>query len=268
MPHESSKIPRYEGPAQLDTTVAGHYNKIIKEETIMSSKTQAAKAAQQNTGAYDVKIHAVHLDGPVLADVSATYNRCFAMRGLKLVSGEDGPYVTMPGYQSARGFVEVCTTNSPEVYERLKGAVLDAYRQKLTQMREQSLGATKQEQAQNAPAREQIPTTVGVKINTLREGPTLADASIDVGGAFTVNGVRIVNSENGLFVGMPGYRTASGYNDICFPCTTEFHEQVKNSVLNGYQQAIAQVYDQTAAAAPEQAQEQSAAPSMGMAQSM
>ena len=244
--------------------MAGHSNKIIREVITISNKNHAAKAAQQNTGAYDVKIHAVHLDGPVLADVSATYNRCFAMRGLKLVSGEDGPYVTMPGYQSARGFVEVCTTNSPEVYERLKGAVLDAYRQKLTQMREQSLGATKQEQAQNAPAREQIPTTVGVKINTLREGPTLADASIDIGGAFTVNGVRIVNSENGLFVGMPGYRTVSGYNDICFPCTSEFHEQVKNSVLNDYQQAIAQVYDQTAAAA----QEQSAAPSMGMAQSM
>lgn len=266
MQHESSKISQYAGPAQLNTTVAGHYNKIIREVITISNKNHAAKAAQQNTDAYDVKIHAVHLDGPVLADVSATYNRCFAMRGLKLVSGEDGPYVTMPGYQSARGFVEVCTTNSPEVYEQLKGAVLDAYRQKLTQMREQSLGAPKQEQAQNAPAQEQIPTTVGVKINTLREGPTLADASIDIGGAFTVNGVRIVNSENGLFVGMPGYRTASGYNDICFPCTTEFHEQVKNSVLNGYQQAIAQIYDQTAAAAPEQ--EQSAAPSMGMAQSM
>lgn len=230
----------------------------------MSSKNQTAKAEQQNPTAYDVKIHAVHLDGPVIADASATYNGCFAIRELKLMRGDKGPYVSMPGYQSARGFVEVCTPNSPDVYEQLKAAVLDAYRQKLTQMREQSLGVVQQEQ--EAPVREQIPTTVTAKINTLRDGPTLADATVDIGGAFTVSGVRIVNSENGLFVSMPSYRTASGYSDACFPCTSEFHEQVKNDVLNGYQQTLSQIVDQTAASAP--VQEQGAAPCMSMGQTM
>ena len=229
------------------------------------SKNQTVKTGQQSPTAYDVKIHAVHLDGLVIADASATYNGCFAIRGLKLVKGDDGPYVSMPGYQTARGFVEVCTPNSPDVYEQLKTAVMDAYRQKLTQMRDQSMNPS-QEPRQEAPVREQIPTTVAAKINTLRDGPTLADVSVDIGGAFTVSGVRIVGSENGLFVSMPSYRTANGYSDACFPCTTEFHEQVKSDVLNSYQQTLSQIYDQTAGAAPEQGQ--APAPGMSMEQTM
>ncbi len=230
----------------------------------MSSNKQTMKTGQQDSGAYDVKIHAVHVDGPVIADASVTYNGCFAIRGMKLVKGDDGPYVAMPGYQSARGFVEVCTPNTPDVYEQLERAVLDAYRQKLAQMREQSLGAARQEQ--ETPVREQRPTSVAARINTLRDGPTLADVTVDVGGAFTVSGVRVVGSENGLFVSMPSYRTANGYSDACFPCTSEFHEQVKNGVLDAYQQTLSQICDQTAASAPEQ--EQRSAPGMSMAQTM
>lgn len=227
----------------------------------MSNKNQRANT--QNTGACDVKIYAVHLDGDVLADASVTYNGCFAIRGLKLMKDDNGGvYAAMPGYQSARGFVEVCTPNDPDVYEQLKDALLDAYRQKLTQMREQSLGTAQKEQ--EIPAREQTPTAVAVRVNTLRDGPALADVSIDVGGAFTVNGARIVSSENGLFVSMPRLKTASGYTDACFPCTSEFHEQVRNAALDAYQQTLAQVCDQTAA--PKQRQEP--AQGMSMVQTM
>lgn len=210
----------------------------------MSNNT-TVKNEQQIPGVYDVRIRAIHLDGPVLADVSATYNGCFAIRGLKLVKGDDGPYVAMPGYESAHGFVEVCTPNTPEAYEQLKEAVLDAYRQKLARMREQSFAFATEPRQENA-VREPIPTAVSAKINTLRDGPTLADVSVNIDGAFTVSGVRVISSENGLFVSMPSYRTASGYSDTCFPCTTEFHEQVRSDVLNAYQQTLSLIYDQTA----------------------
>ena len=235
-----------------------------------NSKTQAVKAPQQNAAqeqarsVYDVKIQAVYPNGgDIIADASATYNGVFAIRGLKLAKDENGPYVAMPGYQSVKGFVEVCTPTGPDVYDQLKNAVLSAYRQSLALMREQGVGTA---QEQNPSEREQIPTPVAVKITALRNGPTLADATVEIGGAFTVSGTRIVNSENGLFVSMPSIKTDSGYMDACFPCTSEFHEKVKGAVLDGYQQALTQLYDQTAADAPEQTQ--GSAPAMGMTQTM
>lgn len=42
----------------------------------------------------DVKIHSLHASGPVLADASVNLNGCFAIRGVKVVEGSNGPFVT------------------------------------------------------------------------------------------------------------------------------------------------------------------------------
>ncbi|NBI80417.1 SpoVG family protein, partial [Anaerotruncus colihominis] len=47
----------------------------------------------------DVKIHSLHASGPVLADASVNLNGCFAIRGVKVVEGSNGPFVSMPSYK-------------------------------------------------------------------------------------------------------------------------------------------------------------------------
>ena len=82
---------------------------------------------------------------------------------------------------------------------------------------------------------------IDVKIHAIHtEGTTLANASVTLNDCFAVRGVRIMQGTGGPFVSMPSYKTGEGYRDICFPCTAAFHRQFHDTVINAYQQALAQ----------------------------
>ena len=93
-----------------------------------------------------------------------------------------------------------------------------------------------------APQWEVLPMQAEVKIHSLHTGSSvLADASITLNGCFAVRGVRVMNGSNGPFVSMPSYKTQGGYKDVCFPCTTEFHQELQKAVLDAYRQALTQI---------------------------
>ena len=108
-----------------------------------------------------------------------------------------------------------------------------------------------------APAQEGLPMQMDVRIHSLHAGgPILADASVTLNGCFAVRGLKVVQGSNGPFVSMPSYTGRDGYKDICFPCTKEFRQQFQQTVLNAYQQALAQL--------PQRRQEQSGPPAPEM----
>lgn len=92
--------------------------------------------------------------------------------------------------------------------------------------------------------------TVDVKITSMyppsQQGSIRAYASATIDGCFGVQGIKIVEGGNGLFVSMPNRKTTGGFKDICFPVTAEFREQLHNSVLTAYQQALSQCAGQHA----------------------
>lgn len=107
------------------------------------------------------------------------------------------------------------------------------------------------------PVKESLPTRLEVKIHSLRtDGPVLAHASVTLNGCFAVRGLRVVDSENGPFVSMPRYKSGNEYQDICFPCTKEFHQQFHKAVLDAYQQTLSQL--------PQRMQERPERPSPSM----
>lgn len=68
---------------------------------------------------------------------------------------------------------------------------------------------------------------------------TVAFASISIDDKFAVSGIRVVNSENGLFAAMPQTRDNKGdYRDVCFPVTAELRQQINDAVLNEYANAL------------------------------
>lgn len=107
------------------------------------------------------------------------------------------------------------------------------------------------------PVKKTLPTWLEVKIHSLHtDGPVLANASVTLNGCFAVRGLKVVDSENGPFVSMPRYKSGSEYQDICFPCTKEFHQQFHQAVLDAYQQALSQL--------PQRKQERPEQPSPSM----
>ena len=82
----------------------------------------------------EVKIHALHTSGPVLADASVDLNGCFAVRGIKVVDGSSGPFVSMPSYKAKDGYRDICFPCTKEFRQQFHQAVLDAYQQELAQL--------------------------------------------------------------------------------------------------------------------------------------
>lgn len=99
----------------------------------------------------DVKIHSLHASGPVLADASVNLNGCFAVRGVKVVDGSNGPFVSMPSYKGRDGYKDICFPCTKEFHQQFHQAVLDAYQQSLTQIPQQRQPGMGQEEAPPAP---------------------------------------------------------------------------------------------------------------------
>ena len=82
----------------------------------------------------EVQIRALRTSGPVLATASVTLNGCFAIRGVKVVDSENGPFVSMPRYKRFGEYRDVCFPCTKEFHQQFQQAVLDAYQQALTQL--------------------------------------------------------------------------------------------------------------------------------------
>lgn len=84
---------------------------------------------------------------------------------------------------------------------------------------------------------------VSVKITPSKEdGKLLAFANVTLGGCFAVTGIRVMDSEKGVFVAMPDRKNSKGeYHDVCFPTTPEMRMVLHTAVLGEYQKVMEQL---------------------------
>ena len=114
------------------------------------------------------------------------------------------------------------------------------------------------------PVKKALPMEMEVKIRPIQNGSSvLADASVTLNGCFAVRDIKVMRGNNGPFVSMPRQKVGSEYRDVCFPCTKEFHQKFRQTVLEAYEQKMAQSQEQAEASG--KAQEQSD-PGMEMTQ--
>ncbi|WP_066456627.1 SpoVG family protein [Anaerotruncus rubiinfantis] len=86
------------------------------------------------------------------------------------------------------------------------------------------------------------PLELDVRIHSIHNaGARLVDASINLGGAFAIRGVRLMNGKNGPFLNFPSYRTGNGdYKDICSPTSAQLRQRITDAVVDAYNQALNQ----------------------------
>ena len=67
-----------------------------------------------------------------------------------------------------------------------------------------------------------------------------AIASVNIGGAFAIHGLRVIDSQKGLFVQMPQNSFQrdgkTEYSDIFHPITAEARSELNSKVLEAYEQ--------------------------------
>lgn len=123
---------------------------------------------------------------------------------------------------------------------------------------------------QIAPGKGQKPKnpSIQVRIDRLNdyEGSNIkAFASANIGGAFAIHGIRVVDSQKGMFVAMPqsSHKDGNGntkYSDIFHAVTAEARSELNEKVMNAYEQALAEQQDE--AAEESESEEQGATPTM------
>lgn len=85
-----------------------------------------------------VRIYPVNGRGNTLANASVDINGVLAIRGIRVVQGKDGPFVSMPQRKVKDEYQDICFATTKEFRQELHGAVLDAYQMQMDQAREQS----------------------------------------------------------------------------------------------------------------------------------
>lgn len=86
---------------------------------------------------------------------------------------------------------------------------------------------------------------ISAKIDNLVDNNTnlRAFASITIGGAVSVHGLRVMDSKKGLFVSMPSYsyedhNGETKYADYAHPISKEARDAINTKVLDAYEQAL------------------------------
>jgi len=68
-------------------------------------------------------------------------------------------------------------------------------------------------------------------------GNLKAIASVTLDDSFAVHGIKILESQKGLFVAMPSTEFNSEYKDVCHPTTKELRESISKTVLDAYEKS-------------------------------
>lgn len=111
-----------------------------KAQKVANNAQEAAQTAveQPIPMKVDVKIGSIRPEGSVRAYASVNLNDCFAIRNVKVMDSTKGLFVAMPSYKAGSGeYKDICFPVTKEFREQLNNAVIDAYKQALTQSQQQ-----------------------------------------------------------------------------------------------------------------------------------
>ena len=118
-----------------------------------NEKTEAVQ--QQNEQAYEMpyemRMHGLGDGKTYLARLSVTLGDSFAVRGVRLVEGNTGPFLSFPSVKTAKGYSDVCFPVSAELRQRMTESAMGLYHQALQQHREQKTAAPDRDAQQEAP---------------------------------------------------------------------------------------------------------------------
>jgi stage V sporulation protein G len=97
-------------------------------------KATKTQEKENNSINYDVRIQSIRPEGTLRATATVNINGAFAIRGVKLMEGSKGLFVSMPSYKAGNGeYKDICFPCTAESRKEFDNAVIAAYEHALTQ---------------------------------------------------------------------------------------------------------------------------------------
>ena len=104
-----------------------------------NAQNRAGNATQEPAQAnaaplqFDVRIQSIKPNDSIKGTASVNINDAFAIRGVKIIEGSNGLFVSMPSYKVGNDYKDICFPITQECRKQLNDAVLTAYEQAITQ---------------------------------------------------------------------------------------------------------------------------------------
>lgn len=99
--------------------------------------------------------------------------------------------------------------------------------------------------SENTVPKNEATVSVDVNVYPVKDkGNLKAIADVTLGDCFVVKGVKVMDSEKGLFAAMPSRADANGrYRDTAFPINKAMHDKVNKAVVGAYQKEMEKVQE-------------------------
>ena len=119
-------------------------------------ETQSGQAKQTQPLDLEVRIQSIKPNESIKGTVSVNINGAFAIRGIKIIEGSNGLFVSMPSYKVGNDYKDICFPITPECRQQLNDAVIGAYEQALMQSQN---SMAKHHEMRQAPEGQAMDTT-------------------------------------------------------------------------------------------------------------
>jgi stage V sporulation protein G len=91
-------------------------------------------------------------------------------------------------------------------------------------------------------------TEVRIHLLDQSDSSLKAYANVTFNDCFVIHGIRVIQGDKGLFIGMPRRKRQDGsMQDIAHPINQETREMIQSKVLSSYQQALEGVHSESQA---------------------
>lgn len=87
----------------------------------------------------DIKVRKINTEGRMKAVVSVTFDDAFVVHDIKVIEGQDKPFIAMPSRKTPDGeFKDIAHPINAEMRERLQRLILAKYEESLADFSEQA----------------------------------------------------------------------------------------------------------------------------------
>ncbi len=85
----------------------------------------------------DVRVRKINSEGKMKAIVSVTFDDCFVVHDIKIIDGQNGPFIAMPSRKMPDGeFKDIAHPINSETRAMIQDAVFASYEEKLAEEEE------------------------------------------------------------------------------------------------------------------------------------
>jgi stage V sporulation protein G len=188
----------------------------------------------------DVRVYPIdEPKGNTVAFASVAVDDVVAIRGVRVIDGEKGLFMSMPQSKDKDGeYHDIAFPLTADLRKELGDAVIGEYiRVSRLEPEQRGYGAYEMAEA-NARQGEEIKFDARVYPLDKPQGSTKAFASVSIEDAVAIRGIRVIDGEKGMFINMPQSKDKDGeYHDIAFPLNGDLRREISKALIAGYENA-------------------------------